>query len=444
MPFETDSRLRSYLNTNQEKREQLCLALLQMDSRFTEVKPRHPRGGRDGGRDIEALYNGTLLAFGASGFRVNANDSKEDKTWAFEKFDDDLASALDNTPKPAVFVFFTNVEITVGERDELKSRGLAKGLHECDIIHRERMRISLDSTKGLAIRFQYLDIALSDAEQAAFFHEWGDTIQSVISTGISSLDRKLDRMIFLQESSFPLQTISVLYKLKREYAGSEIGHFRAFMDIFFKVPLGDVYKVDFGSSDKAHRFDHQNDRRSVPDLPGIENSVGAGVWEHYITEQEDDAADGDAETAPAREKSVRQVSSSNGVGRKTVSHIAIQYQKEHSMLHFGPRFPLSDIDESMLMPLLNASLADKLDSFSVYANEYELLRVGHSEFIIDRTSFDSSLPVDFTPEELNDPWVRIRPATIASNFSIELSQYTPRRLFSASAVGSALAKENGT
>lgn len=241
MPFETDNRLRSYLNTNQEKREQLCLALLQMDSRFTEVKPRHPRGGRDGGRDIEALYNGTLLAFGASGFRVNANDSKEDKTWAFEKFDDDLASALDNTPKPAVFVFFTNVEITVGERDELKSRGLAKGLHECEIIHRERMRISLDSTKCLAIRFQYLDIALSDAEQAAFFHEWGDTIQSVISTGISSLDRKLDRMIFLQESSFPLQTISVLYKLKREYAGSEIGHFRAFMDIFFKVPLGDVY-----------------------------------------------------------------------------------------------------------------------------------------------------------------------------------------------------------
>ena len=68
MPFETDERLKSYLDTNQLGREQMCLAILALDKRFTNVRPRHPRGGPDGGRDIEAVFRKEHLAYGAVGF----------------------------------------------------------------------------------------------------------------------------------------------------------------------------------------------------------------------------------------------------------------------------------------------------------------------------------------------------------------------------------------
>ncbi len=42
MSYLTDERLKSYLDTNQLHREQLCLALLALDNRFTNVRPRHP------------------------------------------------------------------------------------------------------------------------------------------------------------------------------------------------------------------------------------------------------------------------------------------------------------------------------------------------------------------------------------------------------------------
>jgi hypothetical protein len=38
----------------------------------------------------------------------------------------------------------------------------------CEVVDRERMRIALDSPDGFSIRFQYLDIPLSEAEQASF------------------------------------------------------------------------------------------------------------------------------------------------------------------------------------------------------------------------------------------------------------------------------------
>jgi len=54
--YETDERLKNYLDTNQLRREQLCLAVMAIDRRFSDVRPRHPRGGPDGGRDIEAVW----------------------------------------------------------------------------------------------------------------------------------------------------------------------------------------------------------------------------------------------------------------------------------------------------------------------------------------------------------------------------------------------------
>jgi hypothetical protein len=119
VPYKTDERLKSYLDSNQTSREQMCLSVLAIDSRFSEVRPRHPKGGPDGGRDIEALYRQSQLAFGAVGFINQANDSSQQKNAITKKYWADLTSALRADPKPEMFVFFTNLSLTIGERNKL-------------------------------------------------------------------------------------------------------------------------------------------------------------------------------------------------------------------------------------------------------------------------------------------------------------------------------------
>jgi hypothetical protein len=211
LPYVTDERLKSFLDTNQLAREQLCLAILAADKRFSEVRPRHPRGGPDGGRDIEAVFRGGQRTFGAVGFLNQANDSDEQRRQIKSKFDDDLESALAADLKPVVFVFFTNINLTVGQKDELSERARARGLLHCEIFDRERLRITLDSVDGFAIRFQLLGMELSGAEQASFFARWGGEIQSVISTGFQSVERTLERILFLQEASDVLNILTVIH-----------------------------------------------------------------------------------------------------------------------------------------------------------------------------------------------------------------------------------------
>jgi hypothetical protein len=99
------------------------------------------------------------------------------------------------------------------------------------------------------------------------------------------------------------------------------------------------------------------------------------------------------------------------------------------MIGFRPRLQLRDLEECMFMPILNRSLAQKIGSFDVYANGYHLLAIGPSEFSIDDSALGFSLPGDYAPEELADPWVRIRPASFSSSFQLHFSSRTPRRTF---------------
>ena len=111
MPYQTDERLKNYLDTNQLQRERMCRAILAIDKRFSEVRPRHPRGGPDGGRDIQAIYREEQTTFGAVGFVNQANDSEEQKRTIKKKFIDDLESASSADIEPKVFIFFTNINL---------------------------------------------------------------------------------------------------------------------------------------------------------------------------------------------------------------------------------------------------------------------------------------------------------------------------------------------
>lgn len=106
----------------------MCRAVLATDPRFSEVRPRHPRGGPDGGRDMEAVYRGEHRAFGAVGFVNQANDANEQRRSVESKFAADLERALAATDELGAFVFFTNVNFTIGEKDQLIQQAKASGV----------------------------------------------------------------------------------------------------------------------------------------------------------------------------------------------------------------------------------------------------------------------------------------------------------------------------
>ena len=130
----------------------MCLAILAIDKRFTNVRARHPRGGPNGGRDIEATFAGEQKAIGAIGFVNQANDSPGHKTKAKKKFAEDMKSALKSESDLKAFVFFTNVNLTASEKSALILAAKSEGLAHCEIMDRERMRLALDGTDGLSIR----------------------------------------------------------------------------------------------------------------------------------------------------------------------------------------------------------------------------------------------------------------------------------------------------
>ena len=429
MAYQTDERLKSYLDTNQLHREQMCRAVLAIDKRFSDVRPRHPRGGPDGGRDIEAVFRQGQRAFGAVGFVNQANDSDKQKRKIKGKFSDDLQSALSADPKPDVFVFFTNIILTIGEKDTLVADAKAAQFTYCDIFDRERIRIILDSPDGFSIRFQYLGLPLSEAEQASFFAKWGDDIQSVVSTGFQRIEKTLDRILFLQEAADVMSYLTLSFELDRAYSADDIGHFRAFCYMHLKEPKHEIFEVLFGSSDKSNRMWDRSDADFTPEQSGIKYGIGGGQWERNFDLEATEDENEQLEYKP--------VGSSSSVGIDPVKFVTIRYDHDR-FIRYLPRLSLSDIDESSYMPMLNKSLAEKIKAIHVYSNGYKLQEIAEVDFSIDTDSFNSEFPVEFTEDELADPWVRIRPVN-ASAFQILFAEQTPKRLFSTSQTPNSLA-----
>ncbi len=427
MTYQTDEKLKSYLDTNQLHREQLALAVLALDKRFSEVRPRHPRGGPDGGRDIEAIFRGEQRAFGAVGFVNQADDSEEKKKAIRNKFRDDLASALLVVPMPSVFIFLTNVNLTVGDKDALTASAREKGLTHCEIFDREILRIALDSADGFAIRFQYLGITLSDAEQASFFAKWGDDINSVIATGFQKVQRTLDHLLFLQEATSPLGSLVVSFELDREYQSTEIGHFRAFCSVYLKEPKLKILSILFGGSDKAQRFKNEKYEHAWTTKPGIKHGIGRAQWEQRIEYVElPDELSSDESDDSTHEK-YEMVGVSSSIGTDVVKFVPIVYEKD-SFIRFAPVLTLRDFDDSRLLPMLNRSLARHVKTIHIFSNGYKLLEVSVDAFDIDETDFEPGIPSTFEPTELEDPWVRIRPKG-SSSFRLSFSDEVPQRMF---------------
>jgi hypothetical protein len=419
MTTDTDIRLRSRLDANQRDREQMCRAVLAINPHYSDVRPRHPLGGPDGGRDIEAVFDGERTAYGAVGFINSANDSDEQKKRIRAKFTSDLASACGAKPDLKVFAFLTNLHFTLGEQAEMKEETRLAGVEHCDILDRERLRIELDSAAGFFIRFQYLGIPLSEAEQASFLAHYGDRIQEVVSTGFQRIERTLNRILFLQESAQVLDTLTIMFRLKGSYPAEQIAHFRAFVSLSLRAIKHDIFRILFGATDKSGRFSEE--QRSDRLIPGIANGISHAQWEHHINLSAPD-------DEPSKIDKYVPVGLGSGVGMDPVSAIWIRYTHDQPLIRFQPRLELRDLDDCMFLPLLNESLAGKVESVHVYANGYKLLEVGIDDFEIDTSTFQNDIPVDFSEDELVDGWVRLRPLK-ASAFHLRFNEQTPRRMY---------------
>lgn len=399
----------------------MCRAILSIDQRYTDVRPRHPRGGRDGGRDLEAVYREAQTAYGAIGFVNQANDSNEQKKSIREKFLSDLKSALSSNEKVDAFVFFTNINLTIREKEKLINAAHVLNISHCEIFDRERIRISLDSPDGFSIRFQYLNIPLSEAEQASFFAQWGDDIQQIISTGFKSIENGINRLLFLEESSAPLHYLTISFELKEKYPAEAIGHFRAFCLVHLKEIKLNIFRFIFGASDKSNRMrkDINEDFRSEPS--GIKYGISSGQWEHHI-----DFGKDKSEKYNGGEYTY--VGSSSSIGKDDVEFISISYRKDR-LIRYIPTISLKDLDEAMYLPLMNKSLAEKVNAIHIYSDGYKIQEYSSDEFCIDFTEFEPHIPAEFSDEELADPWVRIRPSNLSSAFHIRFFEKTPKRMF---------------
>ena len=319
----------------------MCLGILSLDPRYSNVKPRRPKGGPDGGRDIEAVFSDRTLVWGGVGFRNNAIDSTEDKRWAREKFESDVSGARSEAPDLLGFIFFTNIDLTPSEVSELEAIARSHGFQHIDVFYRERLRIALDSPRGLALRYQHLGVPLSEAEQAAFFAEYGTQLEALLHRGFSQVDARLMRLEFFHDSSLRLDSVELFVELKREFSPLELGHFRVlaeFIDLHEPEPHPTLWL--------ACRDAYPKYVSNGTETPLI--GTRSLSWSRHPDEKLQDTV------FSGSQLTTRSLNPGVGIHRR------------------GPFRTLADLDRKSLSIYVTESLLDKIAGLYVSANEYWL------------------------------------------------------------------------
>lgn len=376
---DTDERLRHRLDSNQEQRERLCSALLSLDARFSRIVPRRPKGGPDKGRDIEAVFEGRRLAFGAVSFVNTANDSTSQKSRIKRKFRADLTSALNHKPDLDAFIFFTNIDLTPAEIEELTNNVSVNGKLIVEIFYRERMRMALDSPAGFGFRYQYLDIKMSEDEQVAFFAEFGDQLQNLIARKFTDLDRSLERIEFFADKTSPLNWLQAVITLDQEYELSAL------------VPFCVLFQFRRrGSGSSGPQFCIAGEDTCIPSH--TDGRLGlrlyVGTEQHAMYDLKD----------PFRTSVVNQIA----LGGELLP---------------GPPIPtIGSLDQYEINIFISETLAARISSIDLVANVYAAGRIQKEDIYIE--------PVDGPPWwPTNSAWPDLGPT--AKNVSwVELSRAT--------------------
>jgi hypothetical protein len=241
-PRLTEERLRHHLDSNQVMRERLCLAILPLLGAYTRERPRRPKGGPDGGRDIEAVYEGSVMVWGGVGFRNGGGNDDDARREAEAKFSSDLNRALTENPTLPGFVFFTNVDLTPGRIDHMKQLSTSKGLTVVDVFDIESLRHILDSPEGLIARLQYLEIPMSTTEQISLVNKFGTQLQNAVLARFDRVEQTLSEMERFLAFQKPLYRFDFYISLKENLCSKDIGNHA----VLFKMEgLQDLGKTSF-------------------------------------------------------------------------------------------------------------------------------------------------------------------------------------------------------
>jgi len=400
--YKTTEKLKSFLDTNQYKRENLCRGVAGLDGRFVRLRNVHPRGGPDGGKDFLGETTDGLLVFGAVGFKNQADDSKEDKKEINDKFKQDLEAALNHEPLPEVFLFFTNVDLTEGEKRGLKNKAIKEGFADCDIFDRERIKSKLNEVDGFALRSQYLDISMNKSEEKSFFNKWGRGIQNLVSESVGSLQDRLSRIEFHSVSGDPIRNFQIIYELEKGEGENVNPHFRIFCSILRRFHDDGVFRIVIGATDDVSRIDGADLGRSyknailnitwtgesIPDLTDPEFSKSSG---HFIKDR------------------------------------LVAKFKDDWLTAKHPRLTVGDFEGASFIFFSDAQFAQRIKGIHIVSNGYLLDSYSRHELTIDGSDTDPLIPLEFEEGQLLNQWVRIRPSR-GSTFQFIFGRKTPTRL----------------
>jgi hypothetical protein len=411
----TDERLRSWLDANQLSRERLCAGVLGVDGRFQRVEGRQPGGGADGGWDIECIDTLQRVWRVGVGFRNSASDSPADRRWAFQKMISDAEKAAVNRPENSCFGFMTNVKFSVQKRDATIKEVKKLGFDACELFDRERIRLLLDGADGLAIRFQFLGIPLSDAEQATFFNRWGVKIQAVIESTISRVEDRLARIEFLLEQDRPLR--SLLFNLRLNAPIEENAHFRALMCILLPgLPIAhQVLTLATCNETKI---------RAATFSGGAHNTILEAFWSEEANKSEND------EARPICTAARRMMSTGARTKPKRIESIGASGGFSE-FINDPDQLALKDLDEAWIAVFVNATIASRIASVRVFANGYLILNLERSSLDFSEPGDAVSTPWTFEPSELSDPWVRVMPH---GHPVLRFDEVTPTRMYRATPI----------
>ena len=415
----------------------MCLELLQTQADFTDIRPRLPKGGPDGGRDIEAIYKGSKRVLGAIGFVNDANDSEQHRGNAKSKFAEDLKKALTVLPdeynrKPEVFVFFTNVGLTPGIIDDLKKSVHGTGITICEIYDREHMRLMLDCNTGYAIRYRYLDIRMSDEEQKDFFDKWGDQLQGMISESLGGIETMTHRLHFLMEAQFLVERVSVMVKLAAPLGKISGGDFLFQVMLALRTHADGLITLNFGSCsqpivetiDEIEQSEKHFPKNSQKGFAYAELLPGSPQHERYKAIINEETLDDD-ETWFA-------VGSSSGILEIEKPFIQTNYGTEPFLERFTPTCKLIDLHRCMIIFDCNEEVANSIEEIVLYANQYRILSLKKDGFQISQGSFDRfRIPKEICHLDQSKSWSTLRPTNIASFFSPDFNVRTPTRSYAA-------------
>jgi len=434
---ETARRLKDHLNTNQSARERMCLEVLAVQPGYTEIHPRLPEGGPDGGKDIEGLYEGKPCV-GAVGFINNASDTKEHRDRAKAKFKEDLDRVIDSNNGAhqifECFVFFTNVALTPTIIKNCKKLAYDGGINNCDIYDRERIRIALDSNRGYAIRLRYLDIPLNDAEQKDFFGAWGDEINDAIGAKFLGIDKATKRIQFLLEAGLLVDHLSVRVKLtdsiwnacRSEFFFQTTLALRAHVDGLAMLTFGGgtaEIKESFeewAARETSHTKNSQYGfafSKILQGMPKYDQFVD-GV-EHLEHSKRSDNL--------AFEKEIR-THASEATLPPDSKVLYFEALSEPFIHRFFPTCKLIELDRSFILFDCSRDLAENIEEITIYANEYELLKIYKNEMRVEDGKFERlRIPKEGKQVADSGDWVTIRPSGTISCFTIDLGAKTPKR-----------------